>query len=189
MKRLIGSACVAGALALAAGASAQPLSQPGHPIGDISGFRGGPQTLPGVVGRVEHMTGGKVIEARFSRRDGLPGFDVVAVKGGQLQYLRLGREDGALQVIRDTERPTWMLDWSRRFDVSVAKSAVVPLDDAILTAERQAGGSAVAAGLARDQEAALHAYNVLIDYPDGHTRRVAVDDNSGMVISNPGAIG
>ncbi len=142
-----------------------------------------------MIGRVEHMTGGKVIDARFDRRNGRPGFDVLAVKGGQLQFLRLARVDGALQVIGDEDRPTWMLNWSKRYDVNLARSAPVPLNQAILTAERSAGGAAVAAGLAPSSAAALPAYNVLIGYPDGHTRRVAVDDNSGRVISNPGAVG
>lgn len=192
MRIVLASTCamVVTALAGTAGA-AQPLTQPSSPTSDIAGFTGGERTLPRIIEHVQHATGARVIDARYSRRGGQDGFDVLATKGGQLQYLRLARPDGPLQVIRAEDRPAWMLSPGRRHDLAVARAARVPLDQAVIAAERASGAPAVAAGLAplSASLSSIHAYNVLVDYPGGHTRRIAVDDDSGMVISDPGVLG
>lgn len=192
MRIILASACTIALAALAGAAGASPpLTQPSGPIGDIADFAGGRQTLPHVIEHVEHATGDRVIDARYSGRNGQDGFDVVAAKGGQLQYLRLATPDGALQVIRAADRPTWMLSPVHRDDLAFARAARVPLEQAVITAERASGAPAVAAGLAPATASlsSMRAYNVLVDYPGGRTRRIAVDDDSGMVISDPGVLG
>lgn len=192
MKVICLGVCAAAALTMATPVLAQPVSQPAGPIGDISGFRGGPNALPRVIERAQDMTGGFVVEARYSRRDGKGGYDVLVSKGGQLDSIRLERFDsGAVQTIQLNARPDWMLKWMQRADIRIVRHAKVPLDEAVRTAEQSAGGPAVAAGVARGDASAavdVRAYNVLIDLPDGRMRRVAVDANSGQIIADPNAL-
>jgi hypothetical protein len=74
--------------------------------------------------------------------------------------------------------------------VHFAEGASVSLSAAVLTAERSKNAPAVAAGIARSASnptSEVQAYNVMLDM-DGSARRVAVDDSSGEVISDPSAL-
>jgi uncharacterized membrane protein YkoI len=167
------------------------VAQPTTPIGDISGFSGDPNALPRVITGVASASGGDVIEARYARRNGTPGFDILVSKGGQLQSVRLEGSGGKLQQIDISARPTWMQNWAQRADVRIARAAKVPLETAVKTAEQSVGGPAVAAGIARgaaNNETDVHAYNVLILTNDGRTRRVAIDASTGQVIEDPQAL-
>lgn len=192
MKTILAAACAAGCLGIAGAGFAQIVSQPAGPVGDIAGFHGGPRTLTRAIDRAETLTGGVVVEARFSRRDGKAGFDMLAAKGRRLIALRLERlDDGAVQTIRANAEPDWMLKWTQRADIGVVRRARVPLDAAVRTAEAAGRGPAVAVGVARGDVGAgtgVKAYNVLIESPGGSTHRVAVDANTGLVISDPDAL-
>lgn len=177
-----------GALPLASAAMAQPVAQPSHLDADVSGFRGTPETLVHVIARVERDTDGKVVEARFSNAGGQPGYFVAVDEGGQVAFLRLEREDGALIQVSETTRPSWMLHWRGRADLKAAEQAKVSLIDAVRTAEKATDGApAVAAGIARSASnptSAVQAYNVLV-LRGGDTHRVSVDDATNEVIADP----
>jgi hypothetical protein len=183
---------LAGAAALAAAAAqAQPVAQPAAPRGDIAGFTGGPQALPRAIGRIERSAGGRVMEIRFDRRAGRPGYDAVVAKGPQLVFLR-AEQDRRARVIAARAEPAWMLGWKGRKDVRIAERARVSLASAVRTAEASDHDApAVAAGIATSASnptSRVHAYNVLLEQGRGHTRRLAVDANTGQVISDPSAL-
>lgn len=179
------------AVLAASGPALSQVSQPSNPLGDINDFSGDTNTLPSVITNVASATGGDVIEARFARRNGVGGYDVLISKGGQLDFIRLQGSGGQVQTIDLSSRPKWMLNWAQRADVRIATNAKVPLETAVRTAEQHEGGPAVAAGIARgaaNNETDVHAYNVLIALRGGGTRRVAIDSATGLVISDPGAL-
>jgi hypothetical protein len=167
---------------------AQTTAQASSQGGDAAAVRNAQSTLPQAIDRVEAKTGAKVIEARSSQ--GGAGVDVLAVDGDQLQYLRLSGADGAVSPIDAQSRPTWMADRDSRGQIDIVRKAKVPLAQAVLTAEQALGLPAVAAGVApRSASAsAIRAYNVVVGYPDGRTRRVAVDTASGRVIRDPAVL-
>lgn len=84
-----------------------------------------------------------------------------------------------------------MLGWRSRADVHFVERARVSLASAIRTAEKsQHGAPALAAGIARsasNPDSGVHAYTVLLDV-DGAVRSVSIDDSTGEVIANPGAL-
>jgi hypothetical protein len=178
-------------LALAGVASAQGVAQSRYFNGDIAAFHGTPDSLINAIHKVENLTGGRVIEIRFAEKDGMPGYHIVMVKGGEITFIRLEEQSGKVLQIDEASTPVWMLNWRGKADVHFAETAKVPLSQAILTAEQADNNApAIAAGIARsasNPNNAVHAYNVLID-ADGTTRRFAIADSNGGVIADPGAL-
>lgn len=174
-----------------AGASAQLVSQQPYTKADLSTWTGAPDTLPRTIQRIEATTGGRVLEIRYSDRDGMPGFRAAVAKNGGVTFLRVAMQNGSSVEMTEASVPDWMLKWKARADVAAALQASVPLTDAIRTAEQANGGApAVAAGIASSASnttSDVQAYNVLT-LRDGEVRRIAVDDKTGQVIANPRAL-
>jgi uncharacterized membrane protein YkoI len=189
-KLSIACSIVAAATLCAAGASGQPVSQKPYTKADLAGWSGDSSTLTRMIQRTETTTGGRVLEIRFTSRDGAPGFRTVVAKGGNVTFIRVAAQNGDTVEMSSSSVPDWMLKWKARADVGRVLQATVPLTQAIRTAEQQRGGPAVAAGIASSASnptSDVQAYNVLI-YRDGEVHRVAVDIRSGQVIENPRAL-
>lgn len=173
------------------GAPAQSVAQRAHSNTDYRGFQGTRDTLIDMISKVEQTTGGRVLEIRYTDKDGMPGFRAAVDKAGRVVFLRVAAEKGDAVEIDRSSVPEWMLRWSARQDVKAAERASVSLTDAIRTAEQaHFGGSAVAAGIAAsaaNPASNVKAYNVLV-MRDGDVRRVAVDDSTGQVIADPQAL-
>jgi uncharacterized membrane protein YkoI len=189
-KLSIACAIVAAVSLGAANASAQAVSQKPYTKADLKDWSGDQSTLAGMIQRIETTTGGRVIEIRFTSRDGAPGFRTVLARDGKVTFIRAAAQDGQTVEMSTSTVPDWMLKWRARTDVSQALQATVPLTQAIRTAEREGEGPAVAAGIASSAANAtsdVQAYNVLI-YRDGDVRRISVDIRSGQIIQDPRAL-
>lgn len=191
MIRAIPVSLCAGLMTLSPLAMAQSVAQPGTMNGDISAFRGNAGTLVHVIRMIQHATGGKVVDVRFSDAHGAPGYHAVVVRHGRVQFFHIEEHSNRVIEIDASSGPVWMLGWRKRADLHADERAKVPLVKAIRTAERsQNGAPAIAAGIARSASNPLsevHAYTILLDV-DGNVRSVSVDDSSGELIANPGAL-
>jgi hypothetical protein len=83
MRTLILALVAACSLATAAPVAAQSVAMPAHPDVNLTGFKGDASTLPNAVGRIESVSGGRVVEIRHNNVAGTPGYDVVLAKGSQ----------------------------------------------------------------------------------------------------------
>jgi uncharacterized membrane protein YkoI len=170
---------------------AQQVSQPSFTNDDISAFHGNNNTLVNAIAVIEQSTGGKVIDIRFSNANGMPGYNVVLVKGTQVQFFHFEERSKHVVELDASSKPIYMLNWRGKSDVHFAQQAQVPLSAAIQTAEQsQPGAPAMAAGIARsasNPDSEVHAYNVLLNRA-GSVKRIAVDSATGQVISDPGSL-
>lgn len=178
------------AAALAAGpAIAQPVSQPPRYTGDLAGFSGDPAALPRAISAIE-AADGRVMEIRYDGR-AAPGYDVVVVRGGRLQFVRVAEPYVGLTAIVGSSRPAWMLGWRGRREVKAVRRARVGLASAVRDAEADANHApAVAAGIAASASnpaSDVKAYNVLVETRSG-PRRIAIDAATGDPIANPGVL-
>jgi hypothetical protein len=144
-----------------------------------------------MIQRIESTTGGRVLEIRYTDRDGKPGFRAAVAKDGGVTFVRFSSENGDAVEMVTPSVPDGKLKWKARADVGQALRATVPLSEAIRTAEYASyGAPAVAAGIASsasNPSSDVQAYNILIRR-GGATHRVAVDDKTGRVIANPEAL-
>jgi hypothetical protein len=192
MKRTIAFLLCVGLSSLANLTPAQQVAQPSFTNADISAFHGNGNTLVNGIALVEKSTGGKVIDIRYSTSAaGTPGYNVVLVKGSQVQFFRFEESSKHVTELDASSKPVYMLNWQSKADVSFAVKATVSLTTAIQTAEQAHPGSpAMAAGIARsasNPESAVQAYNVLLNR-GGSVKRVAVDISTGEVIADPSAL-
>jgi uncharacterized membrane protein YkoI len=191
MRAFVRGALLAAILPLAGMAAAQQVAQPSYAKGDVMAFKGDAHTLINAINHIEQMSGGKVMEIRFTDMNGMPGYHIVLAKNGQVQFLKLQQDSANLVELDDRSMPDWMLKWRQRKDVHYATTAKVPLAQAIQTAEDGWNRApAIAAGIARsasNPDSEVQAYNVLVD-ENGMVRRVAVDDTTGEIIADPQAL-
>jgi uncharacterized membrane protein YkoI len=177
------------ALTLANAATAQ-VSQ-SSTLADISAFHGDQGTLIQAIGKIEQSTGGKVVDIRFTPTQGAPGFHAAVVKGGKVSFVHLQQGSQQVTPVDASSGANWMQNWRAKADVHFAEAAPVPLVTAIRSAEQAHNGApAAAAGIARsasNPESDVHAYNVILN-EGGRAKRVAVDDATGEIISDPGAL-
>ena len=170
---------------------AQPVAQSSYMKADLSSFKGTNDTLINTIATVEKVTGGRVLELRFTNKGGTPGYHAVIAKGKNVMFVQVAREGGKTVELSSADEPDWMLKWPAKAQLAAAMSAKVSLADAIKTAESNGqGGPAVAAGIATsaaNPDADVKAYNVLL-LQGGDLKRVAVDDSTGQVISDPSAL-
>jgi uncharacterized membrane protein YkoI len=170
---------------------AQQVSQPSFTKQDISTFHGDNNTLVNAIAVIEQSTTGKVIDIRFSSSNGIPGYNVVLVKGAQVQFFHFEERSKHVVELDASSKPIYMLNWQGKADVHFAQTAQVSLSTAVQTAEQsQPGAPAMAAGIARsasNPESEVHAYNVLLNR-GGSAKRIAVDSATGEVISDPSAL-
>jgi len=171
--------------------SAHAVSQRPYTKADLSSWTGSPGTLPSLIQQIESTTGGRVVEIRYTDRDGKPGFRAAVAKNGGVTFLRISSENADSVEPGAASVPDRKLKWKARADVGQALRATVPLSEAIRTAEYESyGAPAVAAGIASsasNPSSDVQAYNILIRR-GGATHRVAVDDRTGRVIANPEAL-
>jgi len=170
---------------------AQQVSQPSFTNQDISAFKGDNNTLVNAIAVIEQSTGGKVIDIRYSSTNGMPGYNVVLVKGTQVQFFHIEERSKHVVELDASSKPVYMLNWRGKADVRFAQTAQVSLSTAIQAAEQsQPGAPAMAAGIARsasNPESEVHAYNVLLNR-GGSVKRVAIDSATGQVIADPSAL-
>jgi uncharacterized membrane protein YkoI len=171
--------------------SAQQVSQPSVTNQDISAFHGDSNTVVNAIAVIEQSASGKVIDIRFSSTNGIPGYNVVLVKGAQVQFFHFEERSKHVVELDASSKPIYMLNWRGKADVHFAQTAQVSLSTAIQTAEQsQPGAPAMAAGIARsasNPDSEVHAYNVLLNR-GGSVKRVAIDSATGEVISDPSAL-
>jgi hypothetical protein len=191
MKVKLVTACVVSLVTLSGMAShAQTVAPGSRPRVDVAAAQGSQLSLSNVIDQVERTTGAKVIRAAYSERGGESGFDVLAVQDGRAQYLRLTGAGGAFSTLNTLDaqsRPRWMSEDNARDAIEVASGAKIPLGQAVLNAEQDQDLPAVAAGVARvpASPSSVRAYSVVLSYPNGNTRHVAVNVQTGRVIGNP----
>ncbi len=170
---------------------AQQVSQPSFTNQDISAFKGDNNTLVNAIAVIEQSTGGKVIDIRFSSTNGMPGYNVVLVKGAQVQFFHFEERSKHVVELDASSKPVYMLNWRGKADVHFAQTAQVSLSTAIQSAEQsQPEAPAMAAGIARsasNPESEVHAYNVLLNR-GGSVKRIAIDSATGQVIADPSAL-
>jgi uncharacterized membrane protein YkoI len=170
---------------------AQAVAQPNTLAGPVSAFHGDVNTLMQAIQTIEQSSGGKVVDIRFSDTGGTPGYHAVVIKHRRVQFFHIAERGNRAVEIDATSGPAWMLGWRSREDVHFAERASIPLAKAIQTAEdSQNGAPAMAAGIARsasNPDSDVHAYTVLLDV-NGAVRRVTIDDSTGEVIADPGAL-
>jgi uncharacterized membrane protein YkoI len=175
---------------MGASASAQGVAQAGYYKGDLDAFHGNAQSLIQALHAFHNDAGARVVEIRFTDRDGDPGYSAVLQKDGRANFVHVD-ENGRSVELNSASLPDWMLTHKSRQDLRFDRKASIPLAQAISTAEAAYGGApAVAAGIARsasNPDSDVHAYNVLLDN-GGRIQRVAVDSMTGQVISDPQAL-
>jgi hypothetical protein len=174
---------------LAAPAAAQPVGQPPSYTGDLTGFSGNPQALPRAITALEHQ-GAQVMEIRYDGSKG-PGYAVVLARAGQVEFDRAAEPVAGVTVITSSTEPAWMLGWRGRAELKAARKAKVDLATAVRSAEKDANGAAVAAGIAQsaaNPTSDVKAYNVLVRTASGRLQRVAIDADTGARIQNPDAL-
>jgi uncharacterized membrane protein YkoI len=183
------AAIMVGLLPLAGVAFGQGVAQRDYTTTDVAAFQGDANTLANAVQTVERASGGKVLEIRFTDRNGEPGYHAAVLKDGSVEFVHLNPQTGKIASIDAANRPGWMLDMRQRDEIRYAEAAKIPLAQAILTAEQSyTNEPAVAAGIAMSSPtSAVHAYNVLLDAQTG-TQRVAVDADSDQIIADPQAL-
>jgi hypothetical protein len=185
--RVVTRAILLAALLQVSGAA---LAQPGMLGSDVAGFSGTDQSLVQALDMFQRLSGGRVIEIRYAPSGGQPGYSAVVAKGDRIEYYSLLDPESRLVTIDEHSLPDWMLSWRQSRELHFGETAPVRLATAIGTAEREDHGApAIAAGIARsaaDPLSDIHAYNVLVD-DAGTERRVAVDDATGKVITDPQA--
>ncbi|CAN7467211.1 PepSY domain-containing protein [Phenylobacterium sp. LjRoot219] len=144
-------------------------------------------TLTQAIAAAEQASGGKVVEIRY-RVDGTsPGFDAVAAKGGAFSHLRVAMPSNKVTPISQSAIP-WRANWTLKADAKDLAKAKISLSDAVMQAEKMAGGPASAAGVAAPLtgDNAVLAYNVKL-YRGNEQRRLVIDAVSGAPIENPTA--
>jgi uncharacterized membrane protein YkoI len=171
-------------------ACAQGVAQPGFYKGDLEAFHGNAQSLIQAIHAFHADSDARVVEIRFSDRNGDPGYYAVLQKHGRADFVHVD-ENGRSVELDSASLPDWILTRKSKVDLRFDRKATVPLVQAISTAEAAYGGApAVAAGIARsasNPDSDVHAYNVLLDN-GGTVKRVAVDSTTGQVISDPQAL-
>ncbi len=182
---------IAGLALITTIAAAQSITQPPYTKQQLLAFHGDQNSLVNVIRDLEKATGGRVLEVRFTDKTGSPGFRAAVAKGDRVEFIHMDQRSRSVADIAEADMPVWMLKWRDRESVHLGENAKVSLAQAINTAEgAQNGAPAVAAGLARSATAPntrVHAYNVLLDNA-GNIQRVAVDNATGEVIADPGAL-
>jgi hypothetical protein len=185
--------CSAAAIVATAGsgAIAQPVAQSSYTHADVSSFKGTNDTLVNAITNVQQATGGRVLEIRFSGKNGMSIFHAVVAKGKNVVFLKVATEGGVPVEISGKDKPDWALQSPAKAQLQAAQSARVSLVDAVRTAEKSGeGGPAVAAGIATSAANTMSnvkAYNVLV-LQGAEVKRVAVDDSTGQVITDPSAL-
>ena len=191
MRALLLALAATFSLAAAAPAVSQSVGMRATPNLNLAGFSGDAHALPSAVATIEQLSGGRVAEIRYDNVAGVPGYDVVLVQGDHVRFQRYTKPSDKPVELTEAKTPKWMLGWQSQKNASLVQDAKVPLADAIRTAEaRMKGAPAVAAGISHSAAAPttdIHAYNVAI-LKDGKQQRVAVNSESGHVISNPSAL-
>lgn len=189
MKRILAIALCSGCIAQASWA--QRVAQPGFYSGDVAAFHGDSQTLIDAVQALHASTDSRVVDIRFARQDGVPGYYVVLQKDGRFTYLHIDELSKRVVAIESANEPDWMLNWKKRSQLRFDRKANVLLAQAIRTAEAAHNDApAIAAGIATSASnptSDVHAYNVILDIK-GHTLRVAVDGKTGEIIADPDAL-
>jgi hypothetical protein len=108
-----------------------------------------------------------------------------------MRFQRYTRPSNRLITLSEAKTPAWMLDWRSQRNMTLVQNARVPLGDAIRTAvDSMHGAPAAAAGIshgAASASTAVHAYNIAV-VRNGALRRVAVNSDTGAVITNPTAL-
>lgn len=190
IKSLATVAALGLSVAFGANASAQGVSQPGYYKGDIDAFHGDAHSLIQALHAFHDGSGARVVEIRFTDRDGHPGYYAVLQKNGRVDFVHID-DTGRTLDLNSASLPDWMLKRKSRTDLRLDRKATVPLSQAISTAEAAYDDApAVAAGIARsasNPDSDVHAYNVLLDQ-GGTIKRVAVDSMTGQIISDPQAL-
>jgi hypothetical protein len=175
---------------MGAAASAQGVAQPGFYKGDLDAFHGNAKSLIQALRAFHAGSDARVVEIRFSDRNGDPGYNAVLQKDGRVDFVHID-EAGRSVELSSASLPDWMLKRKSKIDLRFDRKATVPLAQAISTAEAAYNDApAVAAGIARsasNPDSDVHAYNVLLD-TRGVVKRVAVDSMTGQVISDPQAL-
>jgi uncharacterized membrane protein YkoI len=170
---------------------ARGVAQPSFYSGDVAAFHGDRQTLIDAVQALHESSGSRVVDIRFARKDGAPGYQVVLQKDGRFTYLHIEEPSQRVMAIDSANAPDWMLSWTQRAQLRFDRKATVSLAQAISIAEAAHNNApAIAAGIATsasNPSSDVHAYNVILDI-DGHASRVAVDGTTGQIISDPQAL-
>jgi uncharacterized membrane protein YkoI len=191
MKTIIALTAGAALLAAASTAPAQAVGQSRSYTGDIAAFRGNDTTLIKAIQAVHSVNGARVVDIRYGRQDSIPGYRIVLQQNGRYTFMRIDERNGQVVAIDATNAPDWTLNWEKRTRLRMDRKAMVPLAQAIRTAEKANGDApAVAAGIAKsasNSESDVYAYNVILDM-NGQAKRVAVDARTGEIISDPGAL-
>jgi hypothetical protein len=182
------SALTMGAALLATGAMAQSVAQPSWTNSDLAAWNGTPQTLVRMIRDIRQTEGGRILEIRYTDKDGIPGFRAAIARNGQVDFIRVGAQGGDAVELSQVDVPDWMLRWKARADIRMDGRAHVSLAQAVQTAEEASGGApAIAAGIApsaSNPESDVQAYNVLVLH-NGVVSRFAIDDRSGQIIADP----
>jgi uncharacterized membrane protein YkoI len=191
MRALTLALAATASLAITAPVLSKDVGMGATPNLNLTGFSGDPRELSHAVTAIEGLTGGRVAEIRFDNVDGRPGYDVVVAKGDHIRLQRINVKGGEPVEFTESKTPDWMLSWRGQRNVQLVREATVRLADAIRTAQASENNApAVAAGIshgAASSTTRVHAYNVAV-LRNGRQRRVAVNSQSGAVISNPTAL-
>lgn len=186
-----GPALALSAALLATSALAQSVAQPAYTRADLSKWNGTPQTLIHMIRAIHQSESGRVLEIRYTDKDGMPGFRAAVVHAGRVKFIRVAATGADTVELTQTSLPDWMLRWKSRADIHMDKAAKVTLVQAIRTAEMADGGApAIAAGIApsaSNPNSDVQAYNVLV-LRNGAVKRFAIDDRTGQIIANPSAL-
>jgi hypothetical protein len=153
---------------------------------NVTGFSGGPNTLPDAVSNIEStLPGTRVAAIAYNNVAGTPGYGAILAQGSNLSFKRLDLPTDKPIAISEKEIPAWMLNWRNQRRATILQSAKVSLAQAIRAAEAsQDNAPAVVAGIARSAangNSDVHAYMVGI-LRNGRLQRVAVDSETGSVI-------
>jgi hypothetical protein len=192
MRDLLLALATVGGLVAGASTFAQTFTVNSKFVINVTGFNGGPNTLPDAVAAIE---GGRdstrVAAIAYNNNAGTRGYGIITVQGSKLTLFRLEAPNGRAVEISEKVAPPWMLNWRNQKRAAIVRTAKVSLADAIRKAEASEDGApAVVAGIARsaaNSSSDVHAYMVGI-LKKGNLRRVAVDSETGSVIEDSSAL-
>ena len=140
---------------------------------------------------LEESTSGKILEVRLSDAPGDAVFEAAVKKpeGNGILYLKIVSPTDEITAIAVSELAPWMVNYPLEAYMRSVDKAKVPLERAIVQAEKRANAPAVAAGVAKPLSGSNTVLAWFVETDKGKKRELlAIDAESGARITNPDAL-
>jgi uncharacterized membrane protein YkoI len=134
----------------------------------------------------ESNTGGKVLEIRVANEAGAPAFEAALLNDDGVVYMRIASPSDDVTEIEAKNLPPWLQNYKLEAYARSATQAQVPIEQAILMAEKRDSAPAVDAGIAKPLDGTNAVLAYFVETLKGHKHQMsAIDAKSGALIANP----